>query len=182
MTQREESPKSVSSAKGLIIAAPASGCGKTVLTLGLLRRLKQAKAAAASFKVGPDYIDPAFHAAASGRECVNLDSWAMRPETLSRLAASLGQESEVIIGEGVMGLFDGARALAKHGGGPGGRAGGAARAPRHGLFHPFDRSRRGALNSVHGPLPRWEQFRRHTDGCATATNQRTHLRKFTRDR
>ncbi len=132
MTKREESPKSVSTAKGLIIAAPASGCGKTVLTLGLLRRLKQAKAAAASFKVGPDYIDPAFHAAASGRECVNLDSWAMRPETLSRLAASLGQESEVIIGEGVMGLFDGARALAKHGGGRGGGRDGAGVAANDG--------------------------------------------------
>lgn len=108
-------------AQGLIIAAPASGCGKTVLTLGLLRHLKRQKVATASFKVGPDYIDPAFHAAASGRECVNLDGWAMRPETLTRLATCLSQESDVIIGEGVMGLFDGAPAPAKH---EGGRRGG----------------------------------------------------------
>ncbi|MEE9251706.1 MAG: cobyrinate a,c-diamide synthase [Alphaproteobacteria bacterium] len=115
----EQSRGRASSARGLIIAAPASGCGKTVLTLGLLRHLKRQKVATASFKVGPDYIDPAFHAAASGRECVNLDSWAMRRETLTRLAASLAQESEVIIGEGVMGLFDGASTVAKHEGGRG---------------------------------------------------------------
>ena len=51
----------------LIIAAPASGSGKTVLTLALLRHLRNAGTAVSSFKTGPDYIDPAFHAAASGR-------------------------------------------------------------------------------------------------------------------
>lgn len=91
--------------KGLIIAAPASGSGKTTVTLGLLRALRRKGIEVASAKVGPDYIDPAFHAAATGRDCVTLDSWAMRPETLS---AALASEPALTIVEGVMGLFDGA--------------------------------------------------------------------------
>ena len=75
----------------LMIAAPASGSGKTVVTLGLLRHLRDRGVAVASAKSGPDYIDPAFHAAASGRPCVNLDAWAMRPETLDALAARQSQ-------------------------------------------------------------------------------------------
>jgi len=95
-------------ARGVLIAAPASGSGKTVVTLGLLRHLRNTGVAAASIKVGPDFIDPAFHAAASGRPCLNLDTWAMRPETAQDLAARAGENAEVIVGEGVMGLFDGA--------------------------------------------------------------------------
>jgi len=93
---------------GLLIAAPASGSGKTVLTLALLRHYRNAGRAVASIKVGPDYIDPAFHAAASGRPCLNLDGWAMRPETLAALAAEAGHAADLVLGEGVMGLFDGA--------------------------------------------------------------------------
>ncbi len=93
---------------GLIIAAPASGSGKTLVTLALLRCLRQRGLAVASVKVGPDYIDPAYHAAASGRPCLNLDAWAMRSETLAALAARAAIGAELIIGEGVMGLFDGA--------------------------------------------------------------------------
>ncbi len=92
---------------GLIIAAPASGSGKTVVTLGVLRALRRQGVSVAGFKTGPDYIDPAFHAAACGRDCVNLDIWAMRPETLHTLVGRIGDGSEAIIGEGVMGLFDG---------------------------------------------------------------------------
>ena len=77
-------------APGLLIAASASGCGKTTVTLGLLRHLRDAGRAVSSIKVGPDYIDPAFHAAASGRACLNLDGWAMRPATLARLVARAG--------------------------------------------------------------------------------------------
>ena len=96
------------SAPGLIIAAPASGSGKTVVTLALLRALRAAGVAVASFKAGPDYIDPTFHARASGRRCLNLDSWAMRIETLAGLTDDLARDAELVIGEGVMGLFDGA--------------------------------------------------------------------------
>lgn len=93
---------------GLILAAPASGSGKTVVTLGLLRALRRAGVAVAAFKVGPDYIDPAFHAAASGCPAWNLDLWAMRPATVARLLQAIADRAELVLGEGAMGLFDGA--------------------------------------------------------------------------
>lgn len=92
---------------GLIIAAPSSGSGKTVLTLGLLRHLVRSGKSITSAKAGPDYIDPAFHAAATGKPCYNLDPWSMRPSLLGH-AASLGNDGGTVICEGVMGLFDGA--------------------------------------------------------------------------
>lgn len=96
------------SVPSLIIAAPSSGSGKTVVTLGLLRCLREVDVKVSSFKVGPDYIDPAFHAAASGRTCVNLDPWAMRPATIDSLIGGAANGADLVIGEGVMGLFDGA--------------------------------------------------------------------------
>lgn len=95
-------------APGLIIAAPASGQGKTVVTLSVIRALAQRGLRVAAAKVGPDYIDPAFHAAAGGDPCFNLDPWAMRPGTLVGLASRLGQGADIIVCEGAMGLFDGA--------------------------------------------------------------------------
>ena len=92
---------------GVVIAAPSSGSGKTTVTLGLLRCLRRSGARVSSFKAGPDYIDPAFHAAAAGRACLNLDGWAMRPETLAALFSEAAEDAGVVIGEGVMGLFDG---------------------------------------------------------------------------
>jgi cobyrinic acid a,c-diamide synthase len=97
-------------ATGLIVAAPASGSGKTVFTLGLLRHWARQGVRVGSAKVGPDYIDPAFHAAATGRPCINLDPWGMRPQTLAAAAAAVGADAEVVVCEGVMGLFDGATA------------------------------------------------------------------------
>lgn len=94
-------------AKGLILAAPSSGSGKTSLTFGVLAALRQAGVAAQGFKVGPDYIDPQFHALAAGRPCPNLDPWAMSPDRMRGLLAQ--SEADVCIIEGVMGLFDGAR-------------------------------------------------------------------------
>jgi cobyrinic acid a,c-diamide synthase len=95
-------------APGVIIAATASGCGKTTFTLALLRALRQQGKRLASFKVGPDYIDPTFHARASNHTCVNLDAWAMRLETLAALADRTAEGADLVLGEGVMGLFDGA--------------------------------------------------------------------------
>jgi len=92
----------------LIVAAPQSGSGKTLLTLGLIRALARRGLKVGSFKVGPDYIDPAFHARASGQSCRNLDSWAMRFETLAALLEDAGRDVDIVVGEGVMGLFDGA--------------------------------------------------------------------------
>ena len=93
--------------RGLILAAPASGSGKTVITLALLRHLRRTGLRIASAKAGPDYIDPAFHTAASGRDCLNLDAWAMRPPTLAAAVGALATDAELIVCEGVMGLFDG---------------------------------------------------------------------------
>ena len=96
--------------RGLVIAAPASGSGKTTVTLALLRRLRDAGVRAASLKVGPDYIDPAFHAASSGRACFNLDPWAMRDSTFAAAVAAASAGADLLVVEGVMGLFDGATA------------------------------------------------------------------------
>jgi cobyrinic acid a,c-diamide synthase len=93
--------------RGLMIAAPRSGSGKTTATLGLLRAFRRRGVDVVGLKSGPDYIDPAFHAAASGREGVNLDSWAMTPNLLAALAARAAGESALALCEASMGLFDG---------------------------------------------------------------------------
>ncbi len=90
--------------RGLIIAAPASGSGKTTLTLGLLRALARRGEPVRGAKSGPDYIDPRFHAAACGVECLNLDAWAMSAAEIRARAAGPG----LLLIEGAMGLFDGA--------------------------------------------------------------------------
>ncbi|HXT09790.1 MAG TPA: cobyrinate a,c-diamide synthase [Roseiarcus sp.] len=93
--------------RGLMIAAPRSGGGKTTLTLGLLRALADRGVRVAGAKSGPDYIDCAFHAAAARRDSVNLDSWAMPAALVSALAGGLS--GELLIVEASMGLFDGAQ-------------------------------------------------------------------------
>ncbi len=93
---------------GLLIAAPSSGSGKTTFTLGLLRALRNRNVAVASGKAGPDYIDPAFHAAAVGSPCLNFDPWAMRAELISANAALHRAGGRMLVIEGMMGLFDGA--------------------------------------------------------------------------
>lgn len=93
---------------GLLIAAPSSGSGKTTVTLGLLRALSKKGIAVAPGKAGPDYIDPAFHAAASGTACLNFDPWAMRPELISANASRHVSGGRVLVVEAMMGLFDAA--------------------------------------------------------------------------
>src|SRR6202044_2936966 len=97
-------------ARGFIIAAAHSGAGKTTLTLGLLAALRRRGLAVGSAKAGPDYIDPAFHTAATGTLSVNLDSWAMSANLLDRLASEAADGADIVVIEGVMGLFDGAAA------------------------------------------------------------------------
>ena len=92
---------------GLLIAAPRSGSGKTTLTLGLLRAFRQSGLDVVGVKSGPDYIDPAFHAAASGRDGLNLDSWAMPPALVAGLAADAARSRDLFLCEASMGLFDG---------------------------------------------------------------------------
>lgn len=94
----------VDASRGLILSAPASGSGKTLITLGILRALSRRGIPVRAAKSGPDYIDPQFHAAATGQTCVNLDAWAMSPSRIRSLAAGSGP----LLIEGAMGLFDGA--------------------------------------------------------------------------
>lgn len=93
-------------APGLLVAAPSSGTGKTTVMLGLLRAFAEDGLAVQPFKSGPDYIDPAFHLAASGRNSFNLDSWAMGAGLLDTIAGR-AQGADLVIAEGSMGLFDG---------------------------------------------------------------------------
>lgn len=94
-------------ARGLLVAAARSGSGKTTVTLALLRALRRRGLKVAGAKCGPDYIDPAFHAAATGRPSYNLDSFAMDGALLDAVAGRAGSESELLVAEGSMGLFDG---------------------------------------------------------------------------
>ncbi|WP_043146509.1 cobyrinate a,c-diamide synthase [Mameliella alba] len=91
---------------GLMISAPASGTGKTTVMLGLLRALRDEGLSVQPFKSGPDYIDPAFHLAASGRASFNLDTWAMDGGLLDAVATQ-ASGADICIGEGSMGLYDG---------------------------------------------------------------------------
>ncbi|HEX7925585.1 MAG TPA: cobyrinate a,c-diamide synthase [Bradyrhizobium sp.] len=91
---------------GLVISAPASGAGKTTLTLALARAYRSRGLTVQCLKSGPDYIDPAFHAVATGRASVNIDSWAMAREAIAHLAGR-GADADLVLAEGSMGLFDG---------------------------------------------------------------------------
>jgi cobyrinic acid a,c-diamide synthase len=106
-------------ARGLIVAAPRSGSGKTTVTLALLAALKRRGIAVRAAKAGPDYIDSAFHAAATDEPGFNLDSWAMPPALLDAVASEAARDAELLVVEGVMGLFDGTP-------GPAGRCGATA--------------------------------------------------------
>jgi cobyrinic acid a,c-diamide synthase len=92
----------------LIVAAPASGCGKSSVTLGLLGALRRRGLQVAPFKVGPDFIDPGHHAAVCGRPSYNLDSWMCGQAGVLHTFTSGINGSDLALVEGVMGLFDGA--------------------------------------------------------------------------
>ena len=91
--------------RALVIGGLTSGSGKTTVTLGLLRALARSGRAISAAKTGPDYIDSAFLGAASRASSVNLDSHAMSTDMIRQLATA--QPGDLLIVEGVMGLFDG---------------------------------------------------------------------------
>jgi cobyrinic acid a,c-diamide synthase len=91
-----------------LIAAPHSGAGKTTVTLGTIRALRNSGLAVQSFKCGPDYLDPKLHTMASGKTGINLDRFMMDDAHIRKLYSNYGSDADVLITEGVMGLFDGA--------------------------------------------------------------------------
>lgn len=94
--------------KGFMLASPSSGAGKTVLTMAILRKLARDGILVSPAKVGPDYIDTAFHEIACHNHGINLDCWAMREDLLSALSARMVEGGRMVVVEAMMGLFDGA--------------------------------------------------------------------------
>lgn len=100
-------PPRIGPAPGLVLAASRSGAGKTTVTLGLGRALTRRGLVVQPVKNGPDYIDAAFQAAATGRPSLNLDTFAMSDELLSGLAGEAADGCDIVLAEGAMGLHDG---------------------------------------------------------------------------
>ena len=91
----------------MVVAGTSSGVGKTTVATGLMAALRERGLTVAAAKVGPDFIDPGYHALATGRPGRNLDAWICGPHSMAPLAARAGAASDVLVVEGVMGLFDG---------------------------------------------------------------------------
>jgi cobyrinic acid a,c-diamide synthase len=91
----------------LVVGGTHSGVGKTTVATGLLAALQRAGHTPAGAKVGPDFIDPGYHSLASGRPPRNLDAWLCGAEVIPALAGRAAAGADVLIVEGVMGLFDG---------------------------------------------------------------------------
>ncbi|MFD5796981.1 cobyrinate a,c-diamide synthase [Streptomyces diastatochromogenes] len=98
----------VSSVPRLVIAAPSSGSGKTTVATGLMAAFAARGLAVSPHKVGPDYIDPGYHALATGRVGRNLDAYLCGPELVAPLFLHGARGCDLAVVEGVMGLYDGA--------------------------------------------------------------------------
>src|SRR6267143_976371 len=98
----------------LVIAGVSSGVGKTTVTLGLLEALHRRGLAVQAFKVGPDFIDPAFHALATGKPSYNLDAWMCGRDQVMATVGERAAQADLALVEGVMGCFDGSEGLTEN--------------------------------------------------------------------
>jgi cobyrinic acid a,c-diamide synthase len=93
----------------LVVAGTSSGAGKTTIATGLMAAFASRGVKVAAAKVGPDFIDPGYHALATGRPGRNLDPWMCGPDAVGPLAGRAARSADLLVVEGVMGMFDGAQ-------------------------------------------------------------------------
>lgn len=103
------------SERRIVIAGTGSGVGKTTLTIGLMAAFKRRGLQVQGFKCGPDYIDPTYHTAVTGRPSRNLDSWMLSHDTVKEVLVKGSSGADLSIIEGVMGFYDGKEATSNRG-------------------------------------------------------------------
>lgn len=98
-----------------VLAGTGSGVGKTTFTIGLMKALQEKGKVVQGFKCGPDYIDPSYHTAVTGRVSRNIDSWMFSHDAVRDIVARASMDADVSIIEGVMGFYDGKSPLSDEG-------------------------------------------------------------------